>query len=91
MYSLYLRLVSITIELTLRFYYQTRENQGRIRGGKLVIKKMATKGGRIDFMFLGPPYPTAGSATARIPQRRMGRHSSTRSNIQLCQNFRKTA
>ena len=25
---------------------------------------MAAKGGRIDFMFLGPPYPAAGSATA---------------------------
>ena len=24
-------------------------------------KKMAAKGGRIDFMFLGPPYPAAGS------------------------------
>ena len=24
---------------------------------------MATKGGRIDFMFLGPPYLAAGSAT----------------------------
>ena len=24
---------------------------------------MATKGGRIDFIFLGPPYPAAGSAT----------------------------
>ena len=29
-------------------------------------KKMATKGDRIDFMFLGPPYPAAGSATAFI-------------------------
>ena len=25
---------------------------------------MATEGGRIDFIFLGPPYPAAGSATA---------------------------
>ena len=25
---------------------------------------MAAEGSRIDFMFLGPPYPTAGSATA---------------------------
>ena len=25
---------------------------------------MAAEGGRIDFMFLGPPYPAAGSATA---------------------------
>ena len=25
---------------------------------------MAAKGGRIDFMFLGPPYPTAGSDAA---------------------------
>ena len=25
---------------------------------------MAAKGGRIDFMFLGPPYPTAGSSAA---------------------------
>ena len=24
---------------------------------------MATKGSHIDFMFLGPPYPAAGSAT----------------------------
>ena len=24
---------------------------------------MAAKGGRIDFVFLGPPYPAAGSAT----------------------------
>ena len=24
---------------------------------------MAAKGGRIDFMFLGPPYPATGSAT----------------------------
>ena len=24
---------------------------------------MAAKGGRIDFMFLAPPYPAAGSAT----------------------------
>ena len=24
---------------------------------------MATKGGRIDFMFLGPPYPATGSVT----------------------------
>ena len=30
---------------------------------KKVIKKMATEGGSIDFMFLGPPYPAAGSAT----------------------------
>ena len=33
---------------------------------KIGHKKMATEGGRIDFMFLGPPpYPAAGSATAR--------------------------
>ena len=30
---------------------------------KNVMKKMAAKGSRIDFMFLGPPYPAAGSAT----------------------------
>ena len=30
---------------------------------KKVIKKMAAKSGRIDFMFLGSPYPAAGSAT----------------------------
>ena len=24
---------------------------------------MASKGGRVDFMFLGPPYPATGSAT----------------------------
>ena len=30
---------------------------------KIGHKKMATEGGRIDFMFLGPPYPAAGSAT----------------------------
>ena len=29
-------------------------------------KKMATEGGRIDFMFLGLPYPAAGSATGTI-------------------------
>ena len=33
---------------------------------KLVIKKMAAKGGRIDFMFLGPPYPAAGCATVSL-------------------------
>ena len=26
---------------------------------------MAAKGGSIDFMFLAPPYPAAGSATAK--------------------------
>ena len=35
------------------------------RPRKQVIKKMAAKGGCIDFMFLAPsPYPAAGSATA---------------------------
>ena len=34
---------------------------------KIGHKKMATKGGRIDFMFLAPPpYPAAGSATANL-------------------------
>ena len=28
---------------------------------------MAAKGGCIDFMFLGPPYPAAGSATGLLP------------------------
>ena len=28
---------------------------------------MAAEGGRIDFMFLAPPYPAAGSATALQP------------------------
>ena len=27
---------------------------------------MAAGGGCIDFMFLGPPYPAAGSATAKL-------------------------
>ena len=31
---------------------------------KITPKKMATKGGHIDFMFLAPPYPADGSATA---------------------------
>ena len=31
---------------------------------------MAAKGGRIDFMFLSPPYPAAGSATALADQSR---------------------
>ena len=30
---------------------------------KISHKKMAAKGGCIDFMFLGPPYPATGSAT----------------------------
>ena len=30
---------------------------------KISYKKMAAKGGRIDFMFLGPSYPSIGSAT----------------------------
>ena len=30
---------------------------------KISHKKMAAKGGRIVFMFLGPPYPATGSAT----------------------------
>ena len=30
---------------------------------KIGHKKMAAKGGRIHFMFRGPPYPAAGSAT----------------------------
>ena len=35
---------------------------------KIGHKKMATEGGRIDFMFLGPPppYPAAGSATEAL-------------------------
>ena len=33
---------------------------------KISHKKMATKGGRIDFMFLGPSYQAAGSATEVI-------------------------
>ena len=36
---------------------------------KISHKKMAAKGGRIVFMFLGPPYPAAGSATARTCSR----------------------
>ena len=33
---------------------------------KISHKKMAAEGGRIDFMFLGPPlYPAAGSATEK--------------------------
>ena len=30
-------------------------------------KKMAAKGGPIDFMFLGPPYPATGSDAASKP------------------------
>ena len=30
---------------------------------KKVIKKMAAESGFIDFMFVGPPYTAAGSAT----------------------------
>ena len=30
---------------------------------KISHKKMAAKGGSIDFMFFAPPHPTAGSAT----------------------------
>ena len=45
---------------------------GGCRGGRgppaLVIKKMAAKGGPIDFMFLAPPYLATGSdATGCIP------------------------
>ena len=36
-------------------------------------KKMADKGGHIDFMFLGPPYPAAGS-DAGHPGFSQGRH-----------------
>ena len=34
---------------------------------KIGHKKMAAKDGHIDFMFLSPPYPAAGSATEIIP------------------------
>ena len=51
---------------------------------KIVIKKMTTKGSRIDFMFLAPPlYTAAGSATAQI-HGWMGRQTdrqSTHGNI----------
>ena len=30
---------------------------------------MATEGSRIDFIFLGPPYPAAGSATEYLFER----------------------
>ena len=33
---------------------------------KLSHKKMATEDGRIDFMFLAPPHPAAGSATGVV-------------------------
>ena len=47
---------------------------GGCRGGhapspspvKISHKKMAAKGSHIDFMFLGPPYPAAGSDAAGI-------------------------
>ena len=35
---------------------------------------MAAKGGCIDFMFFGPPYPAAGSATAIIESKRDNPH-----------------
>ena len=48
-------------------------SRGVPRGGmappalyKQVIKKMAAKGGHIDFMFFGPPHPAAGSDAVRI-------------------------
>ena len=43
----------------------SREAKGAMAPGPIKIshKKMAAKGGHIDFMFLGPPYLTAGSAT----------------------------
>ena len=33
---------------------------------------MAAKGGHIDFMFLGPPYPAAGSFTEPYQQNTLG-------------------